>query len=253
MTLMIVASNTFRGLLRDRALLGLTAFAAVVIGVSGAFGMISAGEGVRLIIDISLPAILLSGVLISILVGTNLIHSEIERGTIYALISRPVGRWEFVVGKYAGIMALLGVSVAAMSLFLLGYLSLFGGGATIPLLQAIVMIFFEVMVVAAIALLLSTLASPMFGAIVTFTLFLAGHGTDQLKLLSDEVGNKFLSLLFRVAYYVVPSLENFNIRAEAAYCMAVPWGKVGIAGLWAVAYSTVAVLLAVAAFEKRSL
>lgn len=252
MRLLIVALNTFRELIRNRALLGLMAFAAVVIGVSGAFGMMSAGQDVRFIIDISLPAVLLCGVLISILGGMNLVYREMERKTIYMLVSRPVRRWEFVLGKYVGLMMLLVVGVVAMSLLLLGYLSLFGGRMGVPLLQAIIMIFLEVMVVTAIALLLSTVTSPMLCAIVTFTLFLAGHGTDQLKLLSEQADNKFLNLLFRTAYYVVPNLENFDLRAEAAHYVTVAWAKVGIAGLYGLVYSAVAILLATHIFAKRS-
>jgi len=252
MRLLMVAANTFTELIRDKALLGLLAFAVIVIAISGAFGMISAGEEVKFIIDISLPAMLLFGVLISVLGGTNLVYREMERKTIYTLVSRPVRRWEFVVGKYVGIVMLLGVSIIGMSMFFLGYLYLFGGRPGVPLLQAIVMVFLEVMVVTAIALLMSTMTSPMLGAIVTFTLFVFGHWTEQLQVLSNEIGNRFLSLLFRAMYLLLPNLENFNVRAEAAHYISVAWARVGIAGLWGLAYSALAILLAAAVFEKRS-
>lgn len=252
MRVLLLASNTLKELIRDRTLLGLLIFGLVVIAVSEAFGMISAGEDVKFVIDISLGAMLLFAVLISVMGGTGLVYREMERKTIYTIVSRPVRRWEFVVGKYVGLLVLLAVNVAAMGLLFLGYLSLMGGSIGLTLFQAILMTFLEVMVVTAVALLLSTLTSPMLGAIITFTLFLVGHGTGELKLLSEGASNQFLRLLFGGAYYVLPNLENFNIRAEAAHYVTVEWTRVGIAGLWAAAYSTLAVLMAIVVFERRN-
>ncbi len=252
MRVLLVAINTLKELIRDRALLGLLIFALVVIVASEAFGMISAGEDVKFVIDISLAGMLLFGVLISVMGGTSLVYREMERKTIYTIVSRPVHRWEFVVGKYLGLLMLLAVNLAAMGFLFLGYLWLMGGPIRMALLQAIVMTFLEVMVLTAVALLLSTLTSPMLGAIVTLMLFLVGHGTEELKLLSEGAGNRFLRLVFGGAYYVLPNLENFNIRAEAAHYATVEWSRVGIAGLWAVAYSTLAVLIAIAVFGRRN-
>ena len=252
MKVLIIAANTFRELLRDRALLGLLIFAAAVIGLSEAFGMISGGEDFKFIIDISLAAMLLFSVLISVLGGTNLVYRETERKTIYTIVCRPVQRWQFVVGKYLGILMLLAVNVSAMGLMFASYLKVLGGSLSITMLQAIMMTFLEAAVVTSVALLLSTLTSPMLGAIVSFAVFLAGHGDVELKLLSERAGSKLLTALANGAYYAVPNLENFNIRAEAAHYMAVEWSRVGMAGLWALAYSAIAVLLAITVFSRKN-
>src|SRR5579859_8203955 len=94
-----IAFNTFREAVRDRVLYNLVFFVLLLVAGAPLLGRISAGVQRVLLVNLSLTAISIFGVMISIFVGISLVSKEIERRTLYPVLSRPVGRGEFIVGK----------------------------------------------------------------------------------------------------------------------------------------------------------
>ncbi|MBP7431889.1 MAG: ABC transporter permease, partial [Candidatus Hydrogenedentes bacterium] len=115
MRVLAVARNTFREAVRDKVLYVLLLFAAAAIFGSKALGWISIGQDIKIVKDLSLAAVSVFGVLIAIFVGTNLVYKEIDKRTIYTILCRPMHRWEFILGKYAGLAALLALVTAVMA------------------------------------------------------------------------------------------------------------------------------------------
>src|SRR5215204_2959568 len=111
-----IARNAFREAVRDRVLYNLVLFVLLLTGASIFIGELSGGQERKVIVDLGLSAMLLFGVFISIFVGVGLVYKEIERRTIYAIFSKPVGRGEFLVGKYLGLCLTLLVNVVVMGL-----------------------------------------------------------------------------------------------------------------------------------------
>ena len=109
-----IARNTFREAVRDRVLYNLVLFALLLIGGAVFLGELSGGQEAKIIIDLGLSAILLFGVFIALFVGVGLVHKEIERRTLYAILSKPVGRGQFLVGKYLGLCLTLLVNILIM-------------------------------------------------------------------------------------------------------------------------------------------
>jgi ABC-type transport system involved in multi-copper enzyme maturation permease subunit len=109
-----IARNTFREAVRDRVLYNLVLFVLLLTGGAIFLGELSAAQEAKIIIDMGLSAMLLFGVFIAIFVGVGLVYKEIERRTIYAIFSKPVGRGEFLLGKYLGLCLTLAVNVAVM-------------------------------------------------------------------------------------------------------------------------------------------
>ena len=113
----VLAENTFREAVRDKLLYNLLMFAALMIASSIVLAKLHIGYDERIYRDVGLSAIAFFGVLIAIFVGINLVYREISLKTVYSLLAKPVRRWEFLVGKYLGLVALLTVEIAIMTGF----------------------------------------------------------------------------------------------------------------------------------------
>src|ERR1700730_16337176 len=109
-----IAGNAFREAVRDRVLYNLVLFVLLLTVAAIFIGELSGGQERRVIIDLGLSAMLLFGVFISIFVGVGLVYNEIERRTVYAIFSKPIGRGEFLLGKYLGLCLTLFVNVVVM-------------------------------------------------------------------------------------------------------------------------------------------
>src|SRR6476659_8207142 len=114
----VVAVNVFRESVRDRVPYNLVLFALLLIASSYLLGQLTAGQDVKIIKDLGLSATSLFGLFIAIFIGIGLVSKEVERRSIYALLSKPISRPQFVLGKYAGLVLTLAVNVAVMSIAL---------------------------------------------------------------------------------------------------------------------------------------
>src|SRR5216110_3828258 len=114
MRVISIARNAFREAVRDRVLYNLVLFVLLLTGGAVFLGELSAAQEEKIIVDMGLSAMLLFGVFIAIFVGVGLVYKEIERRTLYAILSKPIGRGQFLVGKYLGLCLTLLVNVAIM-------------------------------------------------------------------------------------------------------------------------------------------
>src|SRR2546426_9203591 len=115
----VVALNTFREAVRDRVLYNLVFFALLMMVAAIAVGQISIGIEQTVIVSLGLSAISVIGLLISVFIGVALVSKEMDKRTLYTLLAKPVRRWEFLLGKFAGLVLTLAVNTAAMALGLL--------------------------------------------------------------------------------------------------------------------------------------
>src|SRR5712692_9823511 len=164
-----IARNAFREAVRDRVLYNLVVFALLLIAAAIFLGEISAGQEAKIIVDLGLSAILLFGVFIAIFVGVGLVYKEIERRTLYSILSKPIGRGEFLLGKYLGLCLTLLVNVlimgVAVSLALI-YVRRGWDPLVFKIWPAILLIYVELMIVTGVALLFSTFSSPALSALL---------------------------------------------------------------------------------------
>src|SRR5215472_14616473 len=111
-----ITLNTFREAVRDRVLYNLILFVLLLVASAPLFGQISIGLERLILVNVGLSSISLFGVIIAILIGIGLVSKEIEKKTLYTILSRPVRRWEFIVGKYFGLLLTLVVNTAFMTI-----------------------------------------------------------------------------------------------------------------------------------------
>ena len=249
--ILAVAQNTFRESVRDKVLYVLLFFAGTTILGSKALGWISIGQDLKIVVDISLAATSLFGVLIAIFVGTSLVYKEIDKRTLYTILAQPMHRFEFILGKYFGLMGLLLVTTAAMTALSGTYVLVLGGNPGATFLLAALLVYWKLLLVTAFAVLLSTLTSPILGALIVFCVYVFGHATGVFHELPPQFDGTLAKQLLEAAYYVIPNLSHFDIRSEAAN--GIPVAPVYV--LWVLVYGTAyaAVLLGLAglAFEDK--
>ena len=250
-----IVRNTFREAVRDRVLYNLILFALLLIGSAIFIGELSAGQEAKIVIDLGLSAMLLFGAFIAIFVGVGLVHKEIERRTLYAILSKPIGRGQFLFGKYLGLNLTLLVNIVVMGLGVVLAL-LYTTRSLDPLVwriwPAILLIYFELLIITAIALVFSSFSSPALSALLSFFIFVIGHFSSDLRALSDSVASIPTRWLFRVLYYLLPNFSNFSAITATAHG-ANPDART-VAGAMVYGGLYVAALLSVAAlvFRRRN-
>jgi ABC-type transport system involved in multi-copper enzyme maturation permease subunit len=250
-----IAANTFREAVRDRVLYNLIFFALLMVGTAPLFGEISIGLERIILVNVGLTAIALFGVMIGVFIGTGLVSKEIEKRTLYTILSRPVQRWQFILGKYAGLSLTLTVNAAFMALgffvavFLVAKHFERSDAAS---LVALYFILLQFLLVTAIALLFSTFSTPLFAAIFSFSLFLIGNFASDLRGFA-ELTTGAVGLLARALSYAVPNFGALNIVSMAAHGQSVPASVIGLNTLYVLTYSAAALSAAILIFERRDL
>jgi ABC-type transport system involved in multi-copper enzyme maturation permease subunit len=250
-----IARNAFREAVRDRVLYNLVLFVLLLTAASIFIGELSGGQERKVIVDLGLSAMLLFGMFIAIFVGVGLVYKEIERRTIYAVFSKPVGRGEFLVGKYLGLCLTLLVNVLVMgvgvSLALL-YISR-GWDPLIPTIwPAVLLIYLELMLLTAVALLFSSFSSPALSALLTFLTFVIGHFSADLKALAASMGSTGARWFFTGLYYLLPNLANYSFITPAAHGRPPDAAFVFATALYALVYITVILAAATLIFSRRN-
>jgi ABC-type transport system involved in multi-copper enzyme maturation permease subunit len=244
-----IALNTFREAIRDRILYLLLVFALIVIGVSRLLSLLTVGNEEKIIKDVGLSAISLFGVLTAVFVGVSLVFKEIERRTVYTLLANPVRRWQFVAGKFLGLLAVLALNVALMSTALFGIL-LLRGEPPWALVPAVALILVELTVITAFALLFSSITNPILAALMTFAAYVAGHLSWSLLLLRAKLTG-LAGTLCDLAYWVLPNLERLNIKSEIVHDVPLSPGFVTLGLIYGLSYALVVLALACLAFERK--
>lgn len=249
--MLAVALNTYREAVRDKILYVLLFFAGATILCSKALGYISVGQDIKIIADISLASISIFGALIAIFVGTNLVYKEIDKRTIYTILSQPIWRFEFILGKYLGLALLIATVTGIMGLFAAGYIAFLGGTVNLMYAEAVLLIYWKLLLVTAFSILMSSLTSPILGAIVVLSSYFIGHATGILVDLPAQLEGTAMKQLTQVVYYAIPNLSNFDIWREYANGVVVPGSFVAWTVLYGTVFTGLLLFLAVMAFQDK--
>jgi ABC-type transport system involved in multi-copper enzyme maturation permease subunit len=246
-----IAGLTFRQALREKVLYLLIAAGAIFILVSVAISLLTVGDEVKIIKDLGLASVALTGALVALLVGAGCVALEVERRTLLILFSKPVARWEVVVGKFLGVLALALTNVVVLTL-LLEIVIWWRTGALQPqLLTAAALSAVEVVLLTAFAVLFSCFSSQMVSGIFGLGIYLIGHFADGLSLLQEKVSGS-ASLGVRLLILLLPNLERFNVRAEVVHRLALPGAQVALAVGYGLSYAGFVLLVTILLFRRRN-
>jgi ABC-type transport system involved in multi-copper enzyme maturation permease subunit len=260
----LVAGAAFRESVRDRVPYSMVIFAVLLMAASFLISQMTAGQDMKIIKDLGLAALSIFGVLIAVFLGIGLVSKEVERKSIYGLLTKPVTRTQFVLGKYAGLIMTLVVNLGVMTIAYYGVLAYMDYVATANaraawpapaldprLLIAVVLIVAELALVTAVALFFSTFSSPLLSALLTLGLWVAGHFNTDLRNFENVVDSTVVVVMARGLYYLLPNLAPFDVKAEVVHGLAVDGRHVLLTMAYAALYAGVLLTAAIAIFRRR--
>jgi len=250
-----IASNTFREAVRDRVLYNLIAFALLMSGAAILVGQISIGIERLVVINLGLTAVSLFGIVIAIFIGIGLVSKEIDKKTLYTVLSRPVRRWEFIVGKFFGLAGTLVVNAFFMALGVfaaLYYVSRHFQASDGWVLVALYFIILQFLIITSLALLFSSFSSPLLSAVFAFALFVIGTFAEDLRGFAG-LTKGIVRWLATGAAYLVPNFSALNVISSVAHEQPVAGQLILSNTAYALVYASMALCGAVLIFEHRNL
>ncbi|MBX5484916.1 MAG: ABC transporter permease [Myxococcaceae bacterium] len=243
--------NGFREARRNRVTLAVVFFAVLLLLGSAFLTEVTVSTFDRVLVDVGLGVMSLLMVLLAIFLSSGLLGREIERRTIFMMVSKPVSRATFLVARLAGTMLTLAVVLAAMGATFFLVLMLYGTRLHPTQFLAIGMLWMELLLLCSIGFLISSFSTPMISGLVTTCVFFAGHLSPDMYWAAERSKNLPLKYLGKAIYYVVPNLERFNYRPRATYFLTQPAGEVLLNIGYGLGYAIAATALAVIIFQRR--
>lgn len=251
-----IALNTFKESVRERVLYALIAIAALMIAAGLLFGSISVGIEENILANLGLSSISFFGILMAVFIGISLVWKELDRRTLYNVLSKPVARPEFILGKYLGLLLTLVVNTALMTLAYYAALLILKHrleSGDLASLEAVYFILLELALVVAVALLFSCISSPALSALFTLSIFVIGHFVGDIRGFGEQSGSRVIKVMTTAVYYLLPDLRGFDFIAAAAHGRLAPSYLVISNSCYALLYVTLLLSASVLIFEEREL
>jgi ABC-type transport system involved in multi-copper enzyme maturation permease subunit len=252
-----IAWNTFREAVRNKILYSLLFFAVLIIVSALAIGNLTLHEEVRTIRDIGLFGIDVFGVIIAIFVGVNLLYKELDLKTVYTILPKPLWRWEFVLGKWLGILLTLAVQMVVMGVVLAIVLAVEGSRFDVATAKAVWLLFVNVTLVTSIAVFFSAFSSPFLSGFFSLGCFVVGRSIPDIRALGEKLApaaKATLGLFCDLApnlHLFYPSGAIVGAEEVSVHRQFVGADYILTVSAYGVAYSVVVLVFAMLIFRKR--
>lgn len=246
-----IAANTFREAARNKIfylLIGVGVFFAVS---SELIGLLSLGDRSKVVLDVGLASINYFSVLIAIFTGINLVYKEIDKKTVYFVLTKPIHRSQFIIGKFLGLGFTILLALFFMVLMFFLFLHIGSGAVDLRILVYFLLLYFELLIIIALAVLFSSVSSPILASIYIICLYLIGHIVWTYQLFKDKIEPVFLKLATSFIYYILPNLEKFNIKSEIVLNRDISWGLVAASVGYGVVYVLAILMSAIMVFNRK--
>ncbi len=252
MKILAIAINTGREAIRNKVLYSILLFACLLTGISAAFGAVSIGDTIKFVKDFSLFSISIFGVTTTVVLGVTLLSRELGKRTIYNILSKPVPRWEFLLGKFLGLLTTLAIMMLLMTAALLVLLWFLEQRVDWELLPVIGAMMLELAVLLAVAIFFSSIVvTPTLAGLFTVATFIAGRSSSALSYFSDTEQPVALQYTTKALYVVLPHLDRFYVADRVIAGLALSASYYLYAALYALAYVTSLLLLSIVIFRRR--
>ncbi len=261
-----IAFITFKEGVRNRALYGILLLALLLLMVNFLISDMIMQEVGKVSVDFALSAVSLSGLLLVLFVGINLISKDLDKRTIYMVLSRPVSRSQYIVGKFFGMVLLIVTTVAMLSVFAVSSVLVIKSmnadyfhRFSLPLIfQAVFFTMLMLILLCAVSFLFSSFTSTSFITLVlTVIVYIIGQSLTDVKALVEApqiVGIKVSPVTVKVvqaAYYIFPNLSFFDIKSQAAHGISLPLASSMWIILYGVIYASLCITAAALIFRKK--
>ena len=247
-----IALSTFKESVRDKVFYNLILFALIVLASSRILGLISSGQDLKIVMDIGLGCISIFGLILAIFIGANLVYKEVEKGTIQTIIVKPIYRYEYIIGKFFGLLLVIFLNLILMTVGFYLILKTMTDTLNFMLLQGIVLIFIELVIVSCIAAMFSTFSSPLLSVVLTSCCFAMGHLSEDFLFATEKIEQPALRFFCNVIYNILPHFSDFNIKNELIHGISVSKDYVLSASAYGLSYSLAIVFISVMIFNNRN-
>jgi len=253
-SVLAIASNTFREAIRNRVLYAVGIHALVLLAAVLMLPKLAGGAQSKILPDVGLASMEAIAVVIAIVTASSAIDREIDKRTIAIVISKPIARADFILGKFCGLGAVLAVTVAVMlGLFLLALWSQQNDfGVALATLSA-GFLWLRLLLVLAIAIAFGTFSSSLLAMLMSLTLYLVGNLSQDLIRIGKATDNADLEQLTRGLYLVLPDFSRLDIKNDVIYGFAGLSGVPELAAnvLYGIVYTIFVLAVATGIFSRR--
>jgi len=249
--LLAIAFNTFREAIRNRVLHAVIVLSFVLVLSSLAIGELSVENNARVIRNMGMTFLNFTVVFVSIFSGVSLLQIELQRKTIYTIVTKSVSREMVIVGKFMGLVGTLLCVQLIVSLVLLGIILMRGENLPLSLIQGLLLMFFEGVIVAGVATLFSSFSTPILSGVLTFGIFVLGRLRADLYLYAEKMDQETLAMLIKSLGVVIPDLVLLRTDLEVAYEISLSWSYVGYSVAYSALYALICIALASFIFSRR--
>ena len=212
-----LAVNVWREAVRDRLVLLLVGSGILMMLVSLVFGQMMVGGRERVLQDMGFWVLGIWGLIAVLYLGAGVIKHELQRKTVYLVLSRPVGRTTFLLGKYFGMVLVLMSAFGLLAAAWLLIVASKGIHLNSMHLWALGFILGEWLLLAAVSLFFASFTSPLLHNFFLISVSFLGHWSNELKIFADNAKTAALETLLNTLYYLLPNLEALNFREAAVY------------------------------------
>lgn len=245
--------GTFQETVRDRIFYLVAVFGFVMLASTAVLSPLTVGAQGKIMSDVGLAAMTLFGLLVVVFVGTSMVRKEMEKGTILTILSKPMGRREYLLGKFLGLNLTLLSMLAVMGVLFLLMTFLAPGDFSLRFVPVFYMAFLELTLINAVAVFFSTSVSPILAAVFTLGTFAVGHLSQSIRDFGALQGTPLQHRLSEVVYYLIPNLEIFNVRGSVVHGSSVAGYHLLVATVYGLAWTGLLLLLAGAIFARKEL
>ena len=251
MRLRAISLNTFKEAVRNK-IFYLLVFLGIFFALSSEIiSLLTLGEKEKILKDIGLGAINFFGVLIAIFTGINMVYKEIEKKTIYNIMSKPISRSSFIIGKFFGLSLTLFVALLSMVIIYFLFFLLSTGELDFSSLIYFGFLYLELLIITSISLLFSSFTTPILASIFTICLYLIGHILWTFNEFKHHLVSTLSNIIGHFFYFVLPNLDKFNIRNKLVLGVGIEPCLIINAILYALIYISALLVLSIIIFNKR--
>jgi ABC-type transport system involved in multi-copper enzyme maturation permease subunit len=247
-----VALNTFRESVREKLFYLVIIYAMALVVSVFILSPLSVGAAKgKIVTDVGLAGISILGILTAIIVGSNLVHKEMDRKAILMVLTRPVSRTEYLIGKFAGVALSLLVLIGIMTAVLVVMMLLGGAELTPAVFFAVGLSLIEIGLIVAVMIFFSTFTTPLLTSFFTICIFVAGTLSGDLRLFAQKFGGRAMNYVMDVLYFTLPNLKVFNLRHEAVHGLRYSTSEILLPAAYGIVYTAAMLYFAWLVFRRR--
>lgn len=248
----VIARNTLRQAVRERLFFNVAVFGVGMVLLSMVVAQITIGYSERVVRSIGLSGVTIAVDLVALLLSTSLIHQEIDRKTLFVVLTRPVRRWKYLVGRYLGLLMSVGLALIGFSIVFVLVLGAVGEPPSKEDLLALAAVLPEAAILAGFGVMLSCFSTPMLSTGIGLGFWAASASTDDLVRLTAKAEGPIKGLM-QLIYYALPSLARLDFRTQAVYQQSIAASDFAVSFGYGLVYAAFLVAVASVILSRREM